>query len=97
MAQLAERRRRSDEEYAGITTRLDDIITRLVDFEKREAARAHIDDDVKKLKEAVQGNGKPGLKSEVQLIRDQLDRLNWAAGAVVMGIIADVLTRILAK
>lgn len=60
-------------------------------------ARAHIDEQVEKHDKLLNGNGVPGLKTDVQLIKDQLGRLNWAAGLIVMGLIADTLSRVLAK
>ena len=86
----SERRRMTDaeqEEIKGLINELKTIMT----------ARAHLDEKVISLDKTVNGNGTPGLRADVQIIKDQLGRLNWASGLVMAGLIADVLSRILAK
>lgn len=91
MAQTSQERRRStDEEHAQILNALDEI--------KRELlARKHLDEKVISLDKLVNGNGTPGIRTDVQLIKDQLGRLNWASGLVIAGLLADVLSRILSQ
>ena len=83
-----ERRRSTDEEHTQILNALDSIRVELI-------ARKHLDDTVIKLDKAINGNGTPGIRTDVQIIKDQLGRLNWASGLVIAGLIADVLSRIL--
>ena len=85
-----ERRRSTDEEHAQILNALDSIRVELI-------ARKHLDDTVIKLDKAINGNGTPGIRTDVQIIKDQLGRLNWASGLVIAGLIADILSRILSK
>ena len=83
-----ERRRSTDEEHTQILNALDSIRVELI-------ARKHLDDTVIKLDKAINGNGTPGIRTDVQIIKDQLGRLNWASGLVIAGLIADILSRIL--
>lgn len=90
MALPIERRRSTDEEHAEILAILSDIRTQL-------AERKHYDDKVTALDKCINGNGTPGLKTEMQLVKDQLQRFNWAAGILVAAVLGDIASRILAK
>ena len=82
------RRRSTDEEYAQILSALDAIKMELME-------RKHLDEKVLSLDKAINGNGTPGIRTDVQIIKDQLGRLNWASGLVIAGLLADLLTRLL--
>jgi carbon monoxide dehydrogenase subunit G len=91
MAQsTTERRRAQDNEHEEIKAMIGELKTLMT-------ARAHIDDKVEKHDKLLNGNGVPGLKTDVQIIKDQLGRLNWASGLVIAGLLADVLSRILSN
>ena len=82
------RRRSTDEEQAQILSALDAIKMELME-------RKHLDEKVLSLDKAINGNGTPGIRTDVQIIKDQLGRLNWASGLVIAGLLADLLTRLL--
>ena len=82
------RRRSTDEELAQILSALDAIKMELME-------RKHLDEKVLSLDKAINGNGTPGIRTDVQIIKDQLGRLNWASGLVIAGLLADLLTRLL--
>lgn len=82
------RRRSTDEELAQILSALDAIKMQLME-------RKHLDEKVLSLDKAINGNGTPGIRTDVQIIKDQLGRLNWASGLVIAGLLADLLTRLL--
>ena len=82
------RRRSTDEEHAQILRALDAIKLELME-------RKHLDEKVLSLDKAINGNGTPGIRTDVQIIKDQLGRLNWASGLVIAGLLADLLTRLL--
>ena len=91
MAQsITERRRTTDEEHEEIKGMISDLKNILL-------SRQHLDEKVMSLDKTVNGNGVPGLRTDVQIIKDQLSRLNWASGLVIAGLIADVLSRILSQ
>ena len=82
------RRRSTDEELAQILSALDAIKMELME-------RKHLDEKVLSLDKAINGNGTPGIRTDVQIIKDQLGRLNWASGLVIAGLLAYLLTRLL--
>lgn len=82
------RRRSTDEEQAQILSALDAIKMELME-------RKHLDEKVLSLDKAINGNGTPGIRTDVQIIKDQLGRLSWAGGLVIAGLLADLLTRLL--
>ena len=82
------RRRSTDEELAQILSALDAIKMQLME-------RKHLDEKVLSLDKAINGNGTPGIRTDVQIIKDQLGRLSWAGGLVIAGLLADLLTRLL--
>lgn len=85
-----ERRRTTDSEHEEIKAMIGELKTIMT-------ARAHVDETVAKHDKLLNGNGVPGLKTDVQIIKEQLGRLNWASGLVIAGLLADVLSRILAN
>ena len=82
------RRRSTDEEQAQILSALDAIKMELME-------RKHLDEKVLSLDKAINGNGTPGIRTDVHIIKDQLGRLNWASGLVIAGLLSDLLTRLL--
>ena len=82
------RRRSTDEEYAQILSALDAIKLELME-------RKHLDEKILSLDKTINGNGTPGIRTDVQIIKDQLGRLSWAGGLVIAGLLADLLTRLL--
>ncbi len=84
-----------------ILARQDEILASQTELQVIEAARSAKEivliDKVGKHEEAINGNGKLGLKTEVQLMKDQMSRMNWAVGVFVAAVIADIASRILAR
>ncbi len=96
MAQT-ERRRPIDGDHTEIMAMLGKIQTDQAEIKNELLARKHLDDKVISIDKVVNGNGVPGLRTDVQIIKDQLGRLNWASGLVIAGLLADVLSRILSQ
>jgi len=90
MAGTEDRRRVSDESHTEILEILHEIKTEL-------AARKHLDEKILSLDKCVNGNGTPGLKTDMQIVKDQLNRFNWVAGILSAAVIADLANRILTK
>ena len=87
MADVTERRRQQDEEHAQLNTKLDAIMQKLVEAEKREVARAHLDIKVMEHEEVMNDNGKQGLKS----IRNEWITAKNRIGAIQIAVIIQVL------
>lgn len=45
--------------------------------------------DVDNLKKTVNGNGAPGLKTDVQLLKEQMIRIYWLGGVVVVALVGN--------
>jgi hypothetical protein len=45
--------------------------------------------------EAIKGNGKPGLQTDMQIMKDNISRINWAFAVFTAAIIADIASRII--
>ncbi len=88
-------RRSTDKE---ILAQLANITAVLETMHQTEAARRerelHLTEIVTKDHETINGNGKPGLKTEVQLLKDSMGRINWAFGIFTAAIIADIASRL---
>jgi hypothetical protein len=92
-------RRKDYGELREISTQISAIFDILNSMQQVEAARAErekaIIEDLLKLKNTVDGNGKPGIKMDVKLLQEQQSRINVIGGAITLAIIADVMSRIL--
>ena len=92
------RRRRDDVEHDRIFEILERIERAQVNLEKKLLARAYIDDKVTALDKTINGNGKAGMKEELQdvqnqvnLIRVDIIRVTWAAGIAIAALIAQAI------
>jgi hypothetical protein len=47
--------------------------------------------DVDGLKKTVNGNGVPGLKTDVQLLKEQMTRVYWLGGVLVVALISNFI------
>lgn len=86
---------------SGTDTKLDEIIdivnvikTDLAVFTKR---MTDVECTSKENKESIKGNGKQGLESRTNMIERNLALINWMGAAMMLAVIADIMTRILAK
>lgn len=88
-----------------ILTEIMQIHLRIEEIQLAEAARIErekvTDDMVHSHDRAINGNGKPGLKSDVQtnrsdiqIVRDQVGRINWIGAIITAAIIADIVSRV---
>jgi hypothetical protein len=67
--------------------RYDAIMEKLMAIEQRMAERQHYDEMVKDHDKFINGNGKPGAKS-------QLAVMNWINGILFVAILIDIITRL---
>ena len=73
-----------------------DIVTEIkVQNATRDAAIESIDSLAKKNYQCIEGNGKPGLKADIEKIQGSMKLISWVSGIVGTGIIIDVFTRII--
>jgi hypothetical protein len=93
---IAERRKEMNE---GLAQDIKEIKNMLADMKQAEAARGEREktthNDVEGLKKTINGNGVPGLKTDVQIMKEQMGRINWIMGIFVAAVIADIVTRIM--
>ncbi len=96
MPQQTRERRNTDKE---ILSQIADMKALLEAMQRTEAARvereAHLVDTVNKDHEIINGNGKPGLKTDVQLLKEGMGRINLAFGVFTAAVIGDIVTRLL--
>jgi len=68
---------------------------RLIEIQTAEAARTerevHTKHDVDCLNKIVNGNGVPGLKIDVQLLKEQMTRIYWLGGVIVVALIGNFI------
>ena len=82
--------------YASDIKEILDIVTELkVQNATRDAAIKSIDELANRNYACIEGNGKQGLKADVEKIQASMKLVNWASGIVGTAIILDVLSRIL--
>lgn len=89
-----DRRRQDDRAHDELNKKLDSIILKLdsidskvMDAEKREVARVHIDQKVLAIDEAMHDNGKPGLLS----MRNQWISMTTKLNAIQVALIIQIL------
>jgi len=68
----------------------------LLEAAREERERA-MHDDVKKLKETVHGNGKPGLKTDVQLLQDSEKKRAAIQNAIAIALIVQIILSLISK
>jgi len=81
----------SAQEFQELNEKLDLLIKRQNDNEVNAAARAHLDEDIIKIKENIEGNGKPGFNA----IRDRV--LSWDAklNSLFLLVMGDIVFRVI--
>jgi hypothetical protein len=84
-----------------ILEKLDGVMSIVEELRRYNAAHveraAIIEKQVAAHTEFINGNGKPGAKSDLAAIKQDLARINWIGGALLLTVIGDVMTRILTK
>lgn len=61
----------------------------------KTSSKSTSDPRLKKLEEAVFGNGQPGLKTEVALIKQDMGEVKWGNRLLIGGALAFILERLL--
>ena len=89
---MEEKRRESD-------TRIDDILRAVGEIKTSIAVFTSdmhsLKETAKENKEAIKGNGKPGLETRTTLLEKQMNVINWIGGVLLLAILGDIMTRIL--
>jgi len=98
MTQTKPERRVDNKEILESVNEIRDRVAEIQRLESARAEREKINDElIKDHQKAIKGNGKPGLQTEMQLVKDNLKRVN-AVGAIVTGaIILDLIARVLSN
>ena len=89
---MEEKRRESDTKIDQILTAVNKIETSIAVFTGRVE---HLELVAKENKEAIKGNGKPGLETRTVLLEKQMSVVSWVGAVLLLAIIGDIMTRIL--
>jgi hypothetical protein len=85
----------------GLLTDIREIKDILVSIQKLEAARAEREktsrEDIDKLKFTVNGNGTPGLKTDVQILKNKVNGVYWLGGVVIVATISNIIAIIFGR
>mgnify|MGYP001378557583 CR=1 FL=1 len=90
-----------DERLKAVQETTKEIKTMLQQIQVDNAAnlerQKQIDYSVTELKKTVFGNGKPGLKTDMQLMKEQMGRVYAIGGIITTAILLDFITRLLLR
>ncbi len=81
-----------DAKYEKILALLNDIATGNA---KRDEQIKGLLEDVAAHKLAIDGNGKPGLKTELEMLKQRIQAVYYIGGIILVAILGDAMTRIL--
>jgi len=81
----------SAQEFQKLNEKLDLLIKRQNDNEINAAARAHLDEDIIKIKENIEGNGKPGFNA----IRDRVLSWDTKLNSLFLLVMGDIVFRVI--
>jgi hypothetical protein len=88
---LVERRKVNE----GLVQDIKDIKKMLVEMQTLEAARNEreitVKRDIDSLNLAVNGNGKPGLKTDVQILQNKINGVYWLGGVVIVASVGNII------
>ena len=88
-----------EERRIGQDKKLDEILSEVGEIKTSIAVFASEFSELKKTakenKEAIKGNGKPGLESRTMLIERQVGTINWIGGALLLVVLGDVVARVM--
>lgn len=97
----ATERRKDYAQLNDIGGRIDELFAVLNEMKQIEAARAErervLSEKVAQLDGAINGNGKPGMKTDLRIAQEQITRASVIGGMVTAAIIADIASRILIR
>ena len=89
---MEEKRRESDTKLDEILRMVGEIKTTIAVF----SSDLHsLKETSKENKEAIKGNGKPGLETRTVLLEKQMGVVNWVGAVLLLAILGDIMTRIL--
>lgn len=81
--------------------KLDEVLDAIHEIRQQEAARnereASMKQSIAEHEQFINGNGKPGLKSEFAVVKQDISRINWIGGVLLVAVIGDIVARIMAK
>ena len=84
----------------NLEAKLDAIISGIAEIKSFHAAQevrlAAVECQNTKNREAIDGNGKPGLKTEMAIMKDGMNRINWVSGALLLFLLGDMVSRVMA-
>ena len=79
--------------------KIDTILNIVQAIQLDNAARDERDREVKKCvdehQEILNGNGKPGLKTDIQLLQRNIKVINWIGAIMTGAILADIASRLI--
>jgi hypothetical protein len=79
------------------TEKIDTILTIVQEIRSQNAVQAlqiqNVQECVDEHDEAINGNGKPGLKADVEATKNNLKIVNWLGALIAAAIIMDMVTR----
>lgn len=88
-------RRSTDIELLNAVKEINDTLSIMRQQESARLEREkHNDAMLIEHEKSIKGNGKPGLQTDMQLVKDNLTRINWIGAIVTSAIIIDLLARI---
>lgn len=83
------------QDIKDIKERVEKTFNTITEMQRQEAARVErelqMKNDVDNLKKTVNGNGIPGLKTDVQLLKEQMTRIYWLGGIVVVALVGNII------
>lgn len=82
-----------------INRKLDDVLNIVTEIKTNNAVCEQrlgiLEQTARSNKEAIKGNGHPGLESRTMLLEKQMASINWIGGALLLAVLGDLVTRIL--
>ena len=75
--------------------KLDTILTELAAIKVQLAERKYIDETVMKNAEFINGNGKPGAKAQLEIIRTSQQRITAINSALIIALVVDIVLSLL--
>jgi len=73
--------------------KLDEILEKVNEIEKKLVQREHYDEQVREHDEFINGNGKPGAKSQLAIIQESQKRISAINTAIIIALVIDILAK----
>ncbi len=98
ISKTIERRKEMNE---GLAQDIKDIKNILASMQQQEAGRCERErvmrDELDRIKEVINGNGKPGLKTDVQILMTNDEKRGKNQNAIIIAIVIQIIMMILTK